>query len=138
MVSVLLSRQGTISIIKEAKHPTVFDKIWCSSRFHICSSIISNNHKRFSKMFQFFFKFTLFTDDSTLTCSFNNMTVESITSCINQNLETGDHQPNVNKLKVNTHKSYHVVFSYRKKILIPPIRLESVMISQTETNNFQE
>ena len=78
------------------------------------------------------FKYALFADDSILTCSFNNMTGESITSSINQNLETVSHWLDVNKLKANTHKSYHIVFSYRKKILLPFIRLGSEIIGQTE------
>ena len=83
-----------------------------------------------------FFKFTLFADDSTLTCSFNNMTVESITNSINQNLETVNHWLNVNKLKVNTHKSFHIVFSYRKNILLSPIPLGSEITAQTEKTKF--
>ena len=80
----------------------------------------------------FFFKFTIFADESTLTCWFNNTTVKSITSSINQNLETVNHWLNVNKLKVNTHNIYHIVFSCRKKILLRPIRLGIEIIAQAE------
>ena len=90
--------------------------------------IFTNNFPKCSN----FFKITLFADDSTSTCTFNNMTVENITSSINQNLETVNHWFNVNKPKVNTHKIYHIVFSYRKKILVPPIRLGSKIIAQTK------
>ena len=83
-----------------------------------------------------FFKFTLFADDSTLTCSLNSMTVDNITSSINQNLEAVNHWLYVNKINVNTHKSYHIVFSYRKKLLLPPIRLRREIIAQTEKNKF--
>ena len=59
-----------------------------------------------------FFKFTLFADDSSLTCSFKNMSIEIITDSINEKLETINHWLNVNKINVNTSKSYHKAFSY--------------------------
>ena len=58
-----------------------------------------------------FFWFTLFADDSTLTCSFSNMSLGNITNSINQNLETINHWLNVTNIKVNTHTSYHIVSS---------------------------
>ena len=67
----------------------------------------------------FFFKFTLFAVDSTLTCSFRKMSVENVPYTINQNLETIDHWLNINKIKVNTHKSYDTVFSYRENLPYP-------------------
>ena len=66
------------------------------------------------------------------------MTVESITNSINQNLETVNHWLNVNKIEVNTHKSYHVVFSNRKKTFISPIRLSTENIAKKITNNFRQ
>ena len=38
----------------------------------------------------------------------------------------------MNKIKVNTYKSYHIVFSYRNKSLLPPTRLGREIIAQTE------
>ena len=45
-----------------------------------------------------FFKYTLVADDSTLTCSFSNISVENITNSINQNLKTINYWLNVNKI----------------------------------------
>ena len=83
-------------------------------------------------IFNDFFKFTLFADDSTLTGSFKNLSIENITDSINENIETINHWLNVNKFKVNTHKSHHIGFSYRNKILFPPIRLGREVIAPTE------
>ena len=54
----------------------------------------------------------------------------------NQNLETIKPWLNVNRNKVNTHKSFYIVFSYRNKIFLPPIRLGTETIAQTERTKF--
>ena len=60
------------------------------------------------------------------------MSVESITDSINENFESINLWLNVNKIKVNTHKSHHIAFSYRKKLLLPPIRLGREVIAPIE------
>ena len=80
----------------------------------------------------FFFQDYPFADNIILTCSFSNMSVESITNYNNQNLETINHWLSVNKIKVNAHKKYRIVFFDRNKIFLALIRLGRETRAQTE------
>ena len=62
-----------------------------------------------------FFKFTLFADDSTLTCKFNNIPTENIMLQIEAEMLTINNWLNANRLKLNSDKSHFICFSYRKK-----------------------
>ena len=79
---------------------------------------------------------THFADDSTLTCSFSNMSIDSITNFSNQSLETINCWLSVNKNKVNTHKFSLILNSYREKLLLHPIQLGKETIPETEKTNF--
>ena len=61
-----------------------------------------------------------------------NISVKSITNSLNKNLKPLIHRLNVCKVKVNTLKSFYIVFSSGKKILLPSIRLERETRAQTE------
>ena len=61
------------------------------------------------------------------------MSLANNNNSINQVLETKSHWLNSNKIKVNTHKKYHIVFSYRNKYLLPHIWLGRETIAQTES-----
>ena len=69
------------------------------------------------------------------------MALENIAGSININLETVNLWLSVNKIKVNTHKSYHIVISYKNKVLLPSIRLGRDITAQTKKsvsrNNFR-
>ena len=72
-----------------------------------------------------FFKFTLFADDSTLTCKFENHSVSSISQTLNAEISKVFQWLNSNKIKVNTEKCNFISFSYRKTINLPPIQVNS-------------
>ena len=64
------------------------------------------------------------------------MSVEIITNSINQTLGTKNNWLNVNKFKVNTHMSHHIVLSHRKSTSLPPIRLVGETVPQTGQTKF--
>ena len=65
------------------------------------------------------FKFTVLTKDINLTFNSSNMSVENGTKSINQILGTNNHWLNVNEIKVNTHITYHTVFTLERKCCYP-------------------
>ena len=83
-----------------------------------------------------FFKYTLFADDSTLSCKFTNSDEVLITQTLNSELKLIDEWLTTNKLKVNYSKSKFIVFSYRKSISISPLQFGSNTISQTDSIKF--
>ena len=83
-----------------------------------------------------FFKFTLFADDSTLTCSFPNHDVNFIHETLSVQLVEIDKWLRHNKLKINADKSNFIVYSYRKSIEIPPLNLGLYTIIQTDSTKF--
>ena len=64
-----------------------------------------------------FFKFNLFADDSTLTCSFKNFDPVSIQSVLEHELSKINDWLLSNRIKVNAQKSHFLIFSYRKKLI---------------------
>ena len=83
-----------------------------------------------------FFKYTLFADDSTLSCKFSNTDEVHITQTLNSELKLIDKWLTTNKLKVNCTKSKFIVFSYRKSFSISPLQFGSNTISQTDSIKF--
>ena len=83
-----------------------------------------------------FFKFTLFADDSTLTCSFKNFDPVSIQHVLEQELSKINDWLLSNRIKVNTQKSHFLIFSYRKKITLNPIKFGENFLSQCESTKF--
>ena len=83
-----------------------------------------------------FFKFTLFADDSTLTCAFPNKDVNLIHQTLNTQLIRIDHWLRFNKLKINAEKSNFIIYSYRSSFNIPPVNLGINTIQQTDCTKF--
>lgn len=67
-----------------------------------------------------FFKFTLFADDSTLTCRFDHNNLISMKNEIENNLLPVSKWLLSNRIKVNVQKSNFIIFSYRKNLNLPP------------------
>ena len=83
-----------------------------------------------------FFQFTLFADDSTLTCSFKNKTPQQISSELSNNLIAIRKWTVRNKLKINYEKSKIVVFSFRKNIHIGSVQIGNDLIDQVSSTKF--
>ena len=61
-----------------------------------------------------FFKFTLFADDSTLSCSFKNSSRENIHGVLSHEIKPIKDWLMLNKIKINSEKSHFIAFSFRK------------------------
>ena len=83
-----------------------------------------------------FFKFTLFADDSTLTCSFPNRDIGYIHQTLNMQLIKIDEWLKSNKLKINAERSHFMVYSYRNSLDIPAVNLGNNSIEQTSNTKF--
>ena len=68
-----------------------------------------------------FFNYTLFADDSTLTCSFSDTDGSLIARKLEMELLKVKSWLNVNKIALNIEKTKFMVFNYRKNIEIPDI-----------------
>ena len=83
-----------------------------------------------------FFKFTLFADDSTLTCKFNNASNDNISDILTTELININNWINSNKIKLNSDKSNFIMFSYRKNIEINQIQFGNSYIRKTDSTKF--
>ena len=83
-----------------------------------------------------FFKFTLFADDSTLTCHFNNFDPPSIISKLEHELSKINNWLLLNRIKINAQKSHFLIFSYRKELKLDPVRFGENFLSQCESTKF--
>ena len=83
-----------------------------------------------------FFKFTLFADDSTLTCTIDKSTYNSANFVVDGELEKVYSWLKANQLQLNTSKSTYLVFSGRKAFSLPSIHLNGVALNQSENTKF--
>ena len=83
-----------------------------------------------------FSKYTLFVDDSTLSCTFINTDEVHTAQTLNSELKLIDDWLTSKKVKVNHTKSKLIVFSYRKSISLSPLQCGSNTISQTDSIRF--
>ena len=83
-----------------------------------------------------FFKFTLFADDSTLTCKYKPCPQLPSNIFLQNQLDTVYSWLKANKIKVNSNKCSHIVFSYRNNSRIPPITFGNGQISQSSSTRF--
>ena len=83
-----------------------------------------------------FFKFNLFADDSTLSCSFKNVSSEFMHDVLSSELIPINNWLISNKIKLNADKTHFLAFSYRKNIQISPIPLGSNLINQASSTKF--
>lgn len=83
-----------------------------------------------------FFRFILFADDSTLTCTIDNISADQISLKLESELINVHKWLNSNKIKININKSNFIFFSYRKLNSIPPINFANSAITQTSYTKF--
>ena len=83
-----------------------------------------------------FFTFTLFADDSTLSCRFENTADTSISNVLSYQLTSVFDLISVNKFKVNIENCKFHHFSYRQYLILPPININSSCIFQTDCIKF--
>ena len=83
-----------------------------------------------------FFKFNLFADDSTLSCSFKDSSPENIHYILSNEIELINSWLLLNKIAINSEKSNFIVFSYRKNISISPVPFGNCFINQTSNTKF--
>ena len=83
-----------------------------------------------------FFKFTLFADDSTLTCRFPRSNNSIICNTIESELLNVQKWLTCNRLKLNSEKSHFIQFSYRSQTVLRPIKLCNNFIYEKEKTKF--
>ena len=83
-----------------------------------------------------FFKFTLFADDSTLSCKFHNYDTENIVRQISHELDKVNLWLLKNKLKVNYDKTKFIIFNYRKNFNITTLPFANNEIVRTNSIKF--
>ena len=72
-----------------------------------------------------FFKYTLFIDDSILSCSFSNREEGFIARTVNSELVPVSQSLINNKIMINHSKTHFIVFTHRKSINIPPSKFRN-------------
>ena len=83
-----------------------------------------------------FFKFTLFADDSSLLCKFDHSNASLIHTTISSNLMKVFKWLTENKIKVNVDKCKFIIFSYGRKLTLPPLVLGDGVIMETDSYKF--
>ena len=83
-----------------------------------------------------FFKFSLFADDSTLTCAMSNKNEDYIKAKLESELKPVFHWLKINKIKTNYDKSKFIIFSYGKKYSLESLNFGNSLISKTSTIKF--
>ena len=97
-----------------------------------CSFIIFINH--FPNCSNFF-DFTLFAD-ITLSCRYENNATTLLSNIFNNELSNVFNGISANKLKVDTEKCKLIHFSYRQNLKLPPTKINSSCIYQTDSIKF--
>ena len=82
------------------------------------------------------FKFVLFADDSTLTCSFDETDGEVVARTVSDELTKIDAWLLINKISLNYDKTKFIIFSYRKNFSIPNLKFGNYFIFNTNKIKF--
>ena len=83
-----------------------------------------------------FFKFTLFADDSTLSCSFDHSNTRLMKIELERQLLPVFQWLSHNRIKLNSDKSNYIIFSYRKKIVIDSLEFGDSLLRQVHSTKF--
>ena len=83
-----------------------------------------------------FFKFSLFADDSTLTCKFANGNESIMKSKLENELIPVYHWLKMNKIKINLNKSKFMAFSYGKTYCLNELKMGNGLITATDNTKF--
>ena len=83
-----------------------------------------------------YFRFTLFADDSTLSTIIPNSHPVIIAELINNELCKVNRWLFCNKLCINDDKTKYILFSYKRKLMLPQIKIGSYEISEIESTKF--
>ena len=83
-----------------------------------------------------FFKFTLYADDSTLSCKFQNADTETIKTQISLELDKINDWLVKNKLKINCNKTKFLIFNYRKHYDLTSLSFANNDILRTDSIKF--
>ena len=83
-----------------------------------------------------FFKFTMFADDTTISCKFNQFNPDIIRPKLEVELDKLYQWLLMNKIKVNCKKSKFIVFSYRNSKKLGQIKFGNETIIQTNSSKF--
>ena len=83
-----------------------------------------------------FFKFTLFADDSTLTCCFDHSDLNLIKNELESQLLPVNQWLSLNRIKVNSTKSNFMIFSYRKNMKIDHVNFGTNRLFQVHSTKF--
>ena len=83
-----------------------------------------------------FFKFILFADDSTLSTIIPDSSPKIIAKTINKELNNINNWLISNKLSINDDKTKYILFSYKHKLKLPPIKIGSFKILETDNTKF--
>ena len=83
-----------------------------------------------------YFKFILFADDSTLSTSLPNLNPREIAKKINKELKKVNDWLISNKICINDDKTKYILFSYRKRINLPLIKIGNYKILETDSTKF--
>ena len=83
-----------------------------------------------------YFKFTLYADDSTLSCNLNEIDPTLINLTISRELNNVYKWLSINKLKINFNKTKFIIFNYRKNIAIDSITFANHDIERTDSIKF--
>ena len=78
----------------------------------------------------------MFADDSTLSCRFIKDATTRISTILSNELSNIFNWISTNKIKVITEKCNFIQFSYRQNLMLPPIKLTTSNLYQTDTIKF--
>ena len=83
-----------------------------------------------------FFRYTLFADDSTLSCAFSKDEIPHLIDTVNSELSCVNEWLMANKICLNDSKTKYVVFSYKEEINIPEVRIGPYQIKKSDEFKF--
>ena len=83
-----------------------------------------------------FFRYTLFADDSTLSCEFADVSQSNIVNRVNTELEHVHCWLQANRICLNTDKTKYIVFKYRNPIVLQGLKVGPHKIEQATEFKF--